>query len=103
MSEKELADRIAYCWRVLELAALAHEDDPTRMEVQDCIGFLRGQFDPIELDSQDLKQIKDFGIAAFHTAKHVPNESKQAQVYLILKGLAEFLFIKRKMPTFKVD
>lgn len=56
----------------------------------------------IEIDHFAIAKIKDAAIRTFHSEHYLPEDSKDAQVYLILKGFACFLQSQGIEPNFTV-
>jgi CO dehydrogenase/acetyl-CoA synthase beta subunit len=56
----------------------------------------------LQLDAQALNRIREFGLNYFHSEKFLPEDTGSLQVFLILKGLEDFLMSKGIEPNFKV-
>lgn len=57
---------------------------------------------PIIIDQTALAKIKDQALRVFHDTHHLPDDSKDAQVFMILQGFAVYLASQGIEPQFKV-
>jgi hypothetical protein len=56
----------------------------------------------ILIDHQALKKIQDMAIIEFHNTRHTPEDSRETQIFLILKGFHAFLVSQGIDPQFTV-
>ena len=54
------------------------------------------------IDAQAINKIKDFGVRRFHAEISLPSDPKEAQIFLVLAGLEDFLRTQGIEPNFTV-
>lgn len=56
----------------------------------------------VKITHTELRKIVDGGLRTFHETKHLPDDPKEAQAYLIISGLALFLISQGIEPQFEL-
>ncbi len=57
---------------------------------------------PIVIDHHAIKKIEDAAIRAFHDTRHTPENARETQIFLILKGFHMYLASQGIEPQFTV-
>jgi hypothetical protein len=57
---------------------------------------------PVVIGSHELTKIKDTALRTFHETRFLPEDSKDTQVFLVLKGFHSYLISLGITPQFEV-